>query len=366
MQDSFLREAGTNTAVIDAADESKSDGDQLDRTWLVANHSPLTGLAVGQSNPSASIPQSSYINATLIDGYENLAFGTNQSISFNKIGVGKTTVKLHVKDIWIEPTLEEYITPADYLEAETTARTEVINIAPVVSIEPFNALKANISILVSKNQLDALKNQSNKIKADLLQKGIDGNLSFIPVVDTYDGGLADDGKSISPDGAACLGQSVSTSDFSYVMQATSVTATTNQTTADNVKIVAYDKAGNQSWNYAFAEHPISHNLYVDNQEKYLLCTGTQADGTAYTLIFVAKTGALLSKLNGVNIPTDSKLFLSNDEKRLYLFNSSGIQKIDFKSGKYTTVIAGNFCIPRLVGWKGWICTTNRTYEVFFW
>ncbi|MBN7773429.1 hypothetical protein [Clostridium aminobutyricum] len=350
MQDSFLRGAGTNTAAIEAADASSSDGDQLERTWLAANHDPLTGLAIDQNNALAVIPASSFVNATLLAGYKNLAFGTNQTIGFDKIGVGKTTVKLHVKDIWIEPTLEEYITPSDYLEAETTASTQVINIAPVVSIEPINTLKANIAIMVAKNKLDNVKNQSNAMKADLLQKGIDGNISFIPVAETYNGTLTRE-SFVTLDGASCLGQSVSTSEYLYVMEAVSVTKTDNSTTANNVKIVAYDKAGKQKWNYAFTEHPPQHRLYVDNQEKYLLCSGTKLDGKAFTLIFTAKTGALLTTFDNVSIPSDSKVFLSSDEKRIYIFNSVGIQKIDFKTGKYTTVLTGALYVPRLTGGK---------------
>ncbi|WP_312091397.1 hypothetical protein [Aminipila sp.] len=330
MQTSFLRAEGTNTARLEAADGSQSDGDQLLRTWSIVNHNPLDNKMVGD-----------FVNATTVNGYENLAFGTNQTIGWNKEGVGKTTVKLHVKDIWVESTLEEYIVPSDYLEAETTAGTEVINIAPKVSIEPLETLKANIAILVKRNQYDSLKNKTNELNAALIEKGLDGNVSIIPVSETSEGG---ESSSLSIENAGATGGArISDSKYVYVIAP--------DNTANGVKIQAVNEKGKTAWSYPVSESNYYHKLYIDNQEKYLVYSfgnDSTADNTGkYTLLFDSKTGALLTRIDGISFRSDAKVFLSNDGKRLYSADSKGIQRLDFKTGKLSAVVNTELFAPRI-------------------
>ncbi len=71
-----------------------------------------------------------YINVSGMDGYKKLSFGTDKIVGFNKTGVGKFTVKLDVKEVWTEPTLEEYVTDADHLTGSAVAVSDVQNVAP--------------------------------------------------------------------------------------------------------------------------------------------------------------------------------------------------------------------------------------------
>ncbi|QHI72520.1 YncE family protein [Aminipila terrae] len=330
MQTTFLRAEGTNTAKLEAADGSQSDGDQLLRTWSIVNHNPLDNKRIGD-----------FVNATTVNGYENLAFGTNQTIGWNKEGVGKTTVKLHVKDVWTEPTLEEYINPSDYLEAETTAGTEVINIAPVVSIEPLEMLKANISIMVKASEYQAVQNQVNSLQAALIENGIDGNVSLVK--------LADGSKE---------GQATITGDVSYMGTYncdSGMMYLVHGGDSSSYKISAYDSdTAKEVWSYPIGANGVS-SIYIDrNREKYVIAN-QNLNGTKTAVILDRNTGAYLTGINGVYL--DGEIFLSNDEKRLYCVNNTGIYRLDLKTGEYKCVISDNtISLPRMnkgkIGYAG--------------
>ncbi len=319
MQTSFLRSEGTNTARLEATDGSQSDGDQLLRTWSIVNHNPLDNKRIGE-----------FVNATTVEGYENLAFGTNQTIGWNKEGVGKTTVKLHIKDIWVEPTLEEYIVPSDYLEAETTAGTEVINIAPKVSIEPLETLKANIAILINANEYQAMQNQTNNLQAALIEKGIDGNVSLVKLAN----GAAEGQSRIEVDKTVGGGANNADSERMYLYHGAD---------SSSMKIVAYDNnttgIAKVLWSYPVDINSGSGNIvsiYVDrNREKYVVAN-QMVNGTKTAIILDRNTGAYLTRINGIYL--DGEIFLSNDEKRIYCVNDTGIYKLDLKTGQYKCLV----------------------------
>ncbi|QAT43833.1 hypothetical protein [Aminipila luticellarii] len=329
MQTAFLRAEGANTAKLEAADGSSSDGDQLERTWSIVNQDPLNNKKIGD-----------FVHAESVDGYEALAFGTNQTIGWNKDGVGKTTVKLHVKDVWNEPTLEEYISPSDYLEAETTAGTEVINIAPVVSIEPLEMLKANLAILVKAGDYDSLLASSNELSAALIEKGFDGRVSFISVREPVESMALKSSVSIN-DASSSGGTRISDSKYVYVID-------------PNSQIRALREDGTTAWSYLL-ENKYDHKLFVDDKEKYLIyCSGSDSADQKpenFTLIFDSKTGALLKRLDGFTFSSSAKLFLSRDGKRLYSADPKGIQRLDFKTGSVSVILSGEIYCPRIEGGK---------------
>lgn len=313
MQTSFLRAEGTNTAHLEAADGSQSDGDQLLRTWSIVNHNPIDNKKIGN-----------FVNATTVNGYENLAFGTNQTIGWNKEGVGKATVKLHVKDIWTEPTLEEYIKPSDYLEGENTAGTEVINIAPVVSIEPLDMLKANIAIMVKASEYQAVQNKMNSLQAALIEKDIDGNVSLVKLVEGSKEGKA----TISVDNTAGDGANNCDSEMMYLVHGGD---------SNSLKLVAYNNdSAKEVWSYPTGANGIS-SIYIDrNREKYVIAN-QNLNGTKAAIILDRNTGAYLTAINGIYL--DGEVFLSNDGKRLYCANDTGIYRLDLKTGQYKCVIS---------------------------
>lgn len=158
----FLRTEGTNKAAIKAEDVTVAiDGDEVERTWYFGH-----GLA-----------PASFTNVATMDGYQKLSFGTDKIVGFNKVGVGKFTTKLFVKEKWTEPTLEEYVTDADHLTGTTTAPSDVFNVAPVVSMELLSAIHKDVLILAN-NDAEYNTALANKIalKQSLLANKIDADI----------------------------------------------------------------------------------------------------------------------------------------------------------------------------------------------
>lgn len=148
LESSYLREMGSNTAVIDPTDLSTTDGDELERFWYYSTNgtdfSPLR--------------------------YTDLSFGSAQHISFNKTGVGNFSLKLRVRDVWIEDTLEEYVSEADRLSSEAFASSVVDNVAPVVSLGASHFKTAEI-LLFTNEEVDV-----KDIRMKLLARGIDAQV----------------------------------------------------------------------------------------------------------------------------------------------------------------------------------------------
>lgn len=169
IQDTFFRAKESNVAKLEAEDVSTTDGDQLERTWYVTDDTDV----------DESFSDETEVLATSVSGYQDCAFGTQKDIEFNKTGVGKLKLRLHVKDIWTEETLPEYISDSDYLTAETTAVTTVINIAPVVSLLPITTRTMDILLLADgKDEYTVLKNSINTMQAKFLGNAIDANIKI--------------------------------------------------------------------------------------------------------------------------------------------------------------------------------------------
>lgn len=179
VQDSFIRNKGTDIAEITLEDESLSDGDQLERKWSVYFENPLNGASQSSKKGSEVEDSFSYQDVSKIPGYEELGYGNGQKVKFQKQGVGKVKVKLHVTDVWNEPTLEEYITSADYLSGEITADTEVINISPKITLEMGKSKELDLIILTGKTSLPAISANINNIRAAFIEKSIDANISLL-------------------------------------------------------------------------------------------------------------------------------------------------------------------------------------------
>jgi hypothetical protein len=158
----FLRNEGTNTASIAVEDVTVAiDGDGVARTWYYG---------------SGTAP-STFTNVASMDGYKKLSFGTDKIVGFNKAGVGKFTVKLDVKEVWTEPTLEEYVTDADHLTGSATAVSDVQNVAPIVSLELLNSTEQEILLLANNDsEYQTLLNNKTALQQALLANKIDGQI----------------------------------------------------------------------------------------------------------------------------------------------------------------------------------------------
>lgn len=177
---SFLRGAGSNTAAILAEDATKTDGDQLQRKWSVANAEGYDGVSDRYLSPAAIDPfgKSVFADMKTAAGYQDNSFGTGKSVQFNRTGVGKVRLKLEVKDVWTEETLPEYITEADYLTASALAETEVVNVAPIVSLEPVKPKTADILMLAGgEEEYEKLKESVSELNEKLRQNAVDAEIA---------------------------------------------------------------------------------------------------------------------------------------------------------------------------------------------
>lgn len=171
LEDSYYRSKNSPKADILVQDVSETDGDDLSRSWFVETTGGWTALEG-------------------CDGFTDKSFGKKQSVSFKKSGVGAFKLKLMVKDKWVEETLPEYISEADYKWSEAEAESKVDNIPPIVSLDLLKSETASIFILAetpeAKAELDA---KTSGIRAALLAEGIDAVIS------------TDSRQPASPDGA---------------------------------------------------------------------------------------------------------------------------------------------------------------------
>jgi len=148
LDSSYLRGRSSNDALIDPLDLSTTDGDELERFWSVSTD------GVNYTTPA----------------YTDLSFGSAQHISFVKTGVGGFSVKLRVRDVWVEETLEEYVSEADRLSDETVASSLVDNVAPVVSLGTTH-FKTSEILLFTNETVDV-----KDLKMKLLARGIDAEI----------------------------------------------------------------------------------------------------------------------------------------------------------------------------------------------
>ena len=158
----FLRNEGTNVASIKAEDATVAvDGDDVARIW---HYGATTSPAV-------------FTNVSTMDGYAKLSFGTDKIVGFNRTGVGRFTTKLFVKEVWTEPTLEEYVNDADHLTGTAIAYSEVQNVAPIVSLELLNSTEQEVLLLANNDaEYQTLLNGKTALQQALLANCIDGQI----------------------------------------------------------------------------------------------------------------------------------------------------------------------------------------------
>ena len=155
LEDVYYRKEGGGPAAITAGCVSSSDGDALQRTWQYLREG------------------GSWQNIPAMGGYQDLSFGSCKEVRFEQAGVGPFRVRLTVKDIWTEETLEEYVTDADHLSAAAEAASRVDNVAPHVGLDLLRTESAEVFVLTEsdKTHRDVLA-AAPGLKATLLAEGI--------------------------------------------------------------------------------------------------------------------------------------------------------------------------------------------------
>lgn len=331
IQDSFIRNKGTNTAEITAEDSSTTDGDQLERTW---------------SSGGADLKT--------LPGYRDLSFGSGQKVQYDKTGVGKAAVQLSVKDIWIEPTLEEYITPEDYLSAATEATTDVINIAPTVRLEPVSMETADVTIVTSKASESAITAGMNSLRAALLEAGIDANLQVIPTAMPNDEGYRPVGNytwKVALNDPSQKAGLIFDSEYAYAVEAAGFTMSYHEEIAIPPYTVKALKQGDKAedgiaiaWSYTVTESA-NFGLYLDSLEKYVYLA---CKDKGETVLLNRKNGAYVTTLP-VLLPGNP--YTTERNNNLYFLSEDKIEKYDPDARTLKTVIGRGGTLGRLQNGK---------------
>lgn len=333
MQDSFLRNKGTNIAEIIAEDGSTTDGDQLERIWTVDG-----------------------ANVKALPGYQDQSFGSGQKVKHNKTGVGKETLQLFVKDIWNEPTLEEYVTEADRLSSSTDATTDVLNIAPTVRLEPIDTEQADIKILTSKASQPGIEAGLNSLKAALIEAGIDANIQVLPVAKANSDGyrnVMQHSWPVSINCACCQATGMLfDSDYAYKVQSVARTVSGNIEICTHPHTIYALKPGDPltgetektAWSYTVNDSS-SFRLQLDDADRYvyIIC-----NDTSKTIILNQDNGAYVTTLN-LAIP--GKPYVSSINDSLYFLQADRILKYDPDTKTLKTVINRGGSIGSMVDGK---------------
>jgi len=161
MDSLFIREKDSNIAKISCDDQTvAADGDEVFRDWFFREGDSL-----------------SEVDIKTLSGYENIAFGTDKTVGFDKEGVGKFSIRLFVREKWTEPTLEEYIAETDYLTGSAIKYSEVDNIAPIVSLDVLGSKSADIVLTAdTEEEYQRLLTKKPELKATLLSHLIDAQI----------------------------------------------------------------------------------------------------------------------------------------------------------------------------------------------
>ncbi|PKM84456.1 MAG: hypothetical protein CVU86_07160 [Firmicutes bacterium HGW-Firmicutes-11] len=161
MESFFLRDKGSDFAVITARDGTVTDGDQLVRNWSLVDGDGTIALP--------SLPN-----------FFDHSFGTRRVVGFSRFGVGEFRLRLEVTDHWTEETLDEYVTSEDRKKRSVEGVGDVINVAPVVRLTPVERTTAETLLLaVGASAWERLNANRSLINRSLIEEGIDADIRVV-------------------------------------------------------------------------------------------------------------------------------------------------------------------------------------------
>lgn len=338
VKERYIRNENSNIADILVEDVSISDGDKLKRFWTYDGRDVFS-----------------------LQGSRDYSFGAKKKISFQKEGVGKLDMGLEVVDDFIEDTLPEFISEADFLRDRTTAVSEVDNIAPVVGVDLQKAVQSEISVVAEKKFEDELVSKFGSMEIALKDEGIDPHIHYIPTGEINAGPTKRLGEKHLINGMNCVSGSniISTEDTWYSAvceEQLNGTACTGKHRIDANSV----RDGKMQWSY---NPPDSEKMrmFADAKGKYLVAVLTDKK---QSLLLDAHSGDLLAKLEFA-LPC-AQHYVSDDGMRLYFLDSDGISALHMKhdgnhkftklksdtilwhglmNGKITYVAKRNFVMP---------------------
>ncbi len=340
MQDTFVREPKSDFAVLVAEDITKSDGDLFERQWFYS----AENLASGEFKNFEDLQSQK--------GYKNAAIGTNQKVSWKKEGVGKFRLKLKIKEKWSEETLEEFISPDEYLQGEGKSGAEVVNIAPKVSITPIESTQVDLVITGGEAEIAEAKKRENKLQSELLEKGIDADISWINMRKTesnedYYKRMA----KISYTGGAYnsfLDSVYMLSDDDYVYSAGSEVEydKSKMISKKPYQLVANSAfTGEKKWSFTVNDENCVANIDIGG--KYFFVSYNNAGKTA---ILDRKTGQYIGEIP-VLFQRATEIFSNKDGNSLYIINANmqGISSYNIAGNTLKKLTINGVYLARLQG-----------------
>jgi hypothetical protein len=345
----FLRGPGSNVAEIRARDRSQTDSDQLERAWYV-------------SAPGISAPAGLFHDAKALAGYRDLSFGTGMEIAFSKTGVGPVDVKLHVREVWAEETLPEYVSEADYLSAESGICSSTVgNVPPSVSLSPRRFKSAELLLMAASDaDYAALLGRKNELGRRLIEAGIDARVKYIrlapPPRDSY--GIMQLSEASLPSGYNAAGTWLDSGFYSvdssslYTVHATWPAGDHSAYPRTPYFITSRDAyTGEIRWQYTIPESMFqAHELFgsdacrlahdSDGRYLYFICGGS-------TLILDKGSGAFMAKLAFAVGPQN---YLAGSS--IYSVKPDGVHRIDISDGSSRLIFPATVSGPaRMAGGK---------------
>ncbi len=176
-----LRNQGSDTAEICLEDRSKADsGDELTRAWFYREAETAgASEASGSAGDEAVSAEKEWIALSGSADVLDTSFGRLKSLIHSHDGVGKLEYRIEVKDVWSDETLPEYVSESDYLSDAAEITTDVVNVAPQISLELTESIGANVAVIAgSEADKDEIAALQNDIQAALIEEGVEANLSI--------------------------------------------------------------------------------------------------------------------------------------------------------------------------------------------
>ncbi len=340
--ETHIREEGSNYAHIEVSDRGSSDGDAVRRVWYAD---------IGNTGRWTKVED--------IEGIEDLSFGSMRTFCHKKEGVGEVSYRLEVYDVWTEETLEEYVSAEDYLSSCAEASTDVINIAPKVSLSALPSEKGEMLMLARTSEEETLfKSAAQIADAELIEAGIDADIT-VDTLNPIKQAMTDvkEPTAVNTFSGAAYGWYgedtmlekdwyLADSKRFYTLEATWSGTRTAPPYLDTPKqpayVTAYDlQSGTVLWRNTVGAGLLdmqgfkeSFVMASDDGDLYLLI----GNGVK-TLIFDKGTGMLLASVD-IGIGYDN--YVRNN--RIYTLREDGIYSINTANGIVKQVFDGEICL----------------------
>lgn len=349
MSDTYIREESSNHAVVTVEDASRTDGDTLERQWFVKYQD-----------------EEDYRNIADEPGYMDISDGSSSKVSFYKTGVGVFYVKLKVKDVWSEGTMDEFTADSERLGDETEYKSEVVNIAPHVSVGAHSLKKADVIVVSDKEDEEHCESFSEEITEKFLSNGAEAEISceYLDISRADESGdeLRKTFTHEAPFGYK--GSSTAFENELYAVDDTNfysldaVWSDPDKGFPEEPYTIAAKSGedGSEIWNFQFDSDifALDYNsayMYQDDSEKYLYITSSEK-----TMILSKKTGRPVTT---IDYAVGEYNFVN--ENMVYTYKNDGIYRVSLEDGSVSTVWNGNLSgnVRRI---HGYVVTFTRNAQ----